>query len=98
MILVALISPVALIVVFAALALLSKRLGEVSNRPPIYRGYYVGAAFVALGGLLRVLWGDANAVLIGDRALVYDLPVFLGVGIAVVVTWRCWGWLLTERD
>lgn len=96
--LLAVIAPLSLVIVLLGLMMLSRRLGSVSKRRPLYRIYYIGITFVTLGGLLRVLWMDSSGRLDAGIALFHDFPLFLGLLIGVVVAWRYWAWLLTERD
>ena len=82
---------------------LSQRLGSVEKMAPTYKYYYIAIIFVAVGyitSLLVVLapqsfagWLASPWVLI----LGYYLPMSIGVTVGLVVTWRYWSWLLTNR-
>lgn len=92
-----LLGPVSIVILLLALASLSQRLGAVTRRRPYYRLFYVSAVLVALSVALRVLY-HAGAGLDGQAALLYDLPLAVGLLIAVVVAWHYWGWLLYEQE
>jgi len=87
-----------------ALALLSRRLGEVTRARKHYRWLYISAACVWLGALARLFfltgWLRREAIFgdnVGTILIVDGLPA-LGVTIALVVAWHYWSWLLTERN
>lgn len=42
------VAPLALIVSLWVMAQISRRFGEVTHRPPLYRGFYVSMALLAL--------------------------------------------------
>jgi hypothetical protein len=96
-----------LIFLFFILARLSEKLGAVTKMAPYYRWFWVGLGFLAvalfaqflrIGVLLTTqasfLWLDTPAFYL----ITYHLPMAIGVTISLVVTWRYWSWLLTERD
>jgi len=96
----------AVIATVLTLAALSQRIGEVRKRPPIYRGFYVGVVCLIAAFLIRFLRVSAllappegPTFLNDDRffLLAYHLPLFLGLTVSLVVTWRYWSWLLRER-
>lgn len=90
--------PLSLASAMIVVARLSRRLGAVTGRPPLYRWMYVGATFVCLGVVFRLASVDEAGRLHDQAALVYDAPFLAGLIIALLVTWRYWGWLLYERD
>ncbi len=98
---------ISLIVLFFILARLSEKLGAVTKMAPHYRWFWVGQGFLVialLSQLLRIsvspakqasyFWLDTPALYL----ITYHLPMVIGVTISLVVTWRYWSWLLTERD
>jgi hypothetical protein len=89
-----LIGPASMIVALIVLALLSQRLGAVTKRAPIYRWFYVSVILIAVSIVARLFAPDA---LDYRAALLYDVPLALGLTLAVVIAWRYWSWLLSER-
>ncbi|MEP7284875.1 MAG: hypothetical protein ABI947_03805 [Chloroflexota bacterium] len=91
--------PVSIIIALLVLALLSQRLGAVTRHSPLYRWFYVSVALVAISLGWRLLGMIAPEQFNHDAqsALVYDAPLAVGLLIAVVVAWRYWSWLLSER-
>ncbi|MCC7450480.1 MAG: hypothetical protein IT324_23885 [Anaerolineae bacterium] len=89
-----LIGPASMIVALIVLALLSQRLGAVTKRAPIYRWFYVSVVLIAVSIVGRLFAPDA---LDYRAALLYDVPLALGLTLAVVIAWRYWSWLLSER-
>ncbi len=98
---------VSLIFLFFILARLSEKLGAVTKMAPHYRWFWVGQGFLAIaliGQFLRIgvsltqqasyPWLDTPAFYL----IAYHLPMAIGITISLVVTWRYWSWLLTERD
>ena len=86
--------PVSIIIVLVIMGLLSQRLGAVTTRPPLYRWFYVSAGLVGLSILMELL-----VILNADPELtpVYEVPMVVGLMIAVIISWRYWGWLLSEN-
>ena len=89
-----LIGPASMIVALIVLALLSQRLGAVTKRAPIYRWFFVSAVLIGFSIVARLFAPDA---LDYRAALLYDVPLALGLTLAVVIAWRYWSWLLSER-
>lgn len=90
-----LLGPASVIVALIVIAQLSQRLGAVTKRPSIYRWYYVSVALVTLSIIERLI-----ALIVPNAfntALLYDIPFAVALVIAVVVAWRYWSWLLSER-
>jgi len=96
--LVSLAGPISMIVVVLLMRSLSKRLGAVTRRPPIYRWFTVSAACILVSIALRLVREVNDGPLDGQRALLYDVPFAIGLLIALVVAWRYWGWLLYEHE
>jgi hypothetical protein len=92
---------------FFILARLSEKLGAVTRLPPFYRWFWVGTGFLGvalISQLLRItaaLTKQTSYPLLNNPTfylVTYHLPLSIGVTIGLVVTWRYWGWLLTERN
>ena len=96
-----------IILLFYILAKLSERFGSVIKMPPIYRFYYwaipiLGVVYVTNLLVVRTIiipenswaWLAAPWFLL----LAYHLPMAFGVTIGLIVTWRYWSWLITERN
>jgi hypothetical protein len=103
-ILLSVIGPLALVTLLWVMAQISRRFGEVTHRPPLYRGFYISLVLALVPLLLRLLAfglseGDVKE-LGGNRAaaLLYDLPLALSITIAAVIAWRYWGWLVYAHD
>lgn len=86
---------------------LSRKLGEVTKMKPHYRGLYIGMGLVVLAivaHLLRVaamLKPTNLPEIFTDEVfyfIVYYLPLALAVTISLVVVFRYWSWLFTERN
>lgn len=97
-------APLALIIMLWVMAQISRRFGEVTHRPPLYRGFYVAMALMLFPLVVRLLAiglaDDARKDLGGNsvEALFHDLPLALGVTLGVIVAWRYWGWLVYARE
>ena len=86
---------------------LSRKLGNVTKMKPHYRGLYFGMALIALAivaHLLRVV-GQLDASALPEffttdsfYLFTYYVPMALAVTISLVVVWRYWSWLFTERN
>jgi hypothetical protein len=96
--LLSLIGPASIALALVVLASFSRRLGEVTKRPPLYRWFLVGAALVSLSIVLRLFTLDPAGRLSAQVALLYDVPLVMGLLVSVIVAWRYWGWLLYEQD
>lgn len=97
-------APLALMVTLWVMAQISRRFGEVTHRPPLYRGFYAAIGLLA-GPLVVRLWAiglaDPSRADLGGNALaawVHDLPLAVGISVSVVVAWRYWGWLIYARE
>jgi hypothetical protein len=97
----------ALIFLFYILARLSEKLGAVTKMAPHYRWFWVGLGFLVIALIAQflrigVLSTEQDSYL-GLEApvfylITYHLPMAIGITISLVVTWRYWSWLLSERD
>jgi hypothetical protein len=97
-------APLALIIMLWVMAQISRRFGEVTHRPPLYRGFYGAMVLMAFPLVMRLLaigltekerkdWGGNSL-----EALSHDLPLALGITLAVFIAWRYWGWLIYARE
>jgi hypothetical protein len=73
------------------LAALSRRLGDVTKQPPLYRLLYLSIALVVFGALWQV-----NSSARSQERLIADAISLIGLAIALGVAWRYWSWLLYE--
>ncbi len=71
------------------LAALSRRLGNVTKQPPLYRLFYLSMALIGLGAAWQLSAPTAPQPLA-------DLAILLGLLIALAVAWHYWSWLLYE--
>jgi len=94
----ALLGPISMIVLLVTLGTFSRRLGAVYRRPPVYHVFYVGAILIGVGVAYRITGADATGRADTTSALFYDLTLIVGLFLAVIIAWRYWGWLLSERD
>jgi hypothetical protein len=97
-------APLALIILLWVMAQISRRFGEVTHRPPLYRGFYVAMVLMLFPLVVRLLAiglaEDARNDLGGNsvEALSHDLPLALGITLGVIIAWRYWGWLVYARE
>ncbi len=91
--------PASIIVALIVLALLSQRLGAVTKRPPLYRWLFVSVALVGISVIARLVnLGAAEPPGRGSIVVMLDdVPLALGLTLAVFIAWRYWSWLLSER-
>ncbi len=96
--LLSLFGPVAMMIALVILALLSQRLGAVTKRPPLYRWLYVSVVLVGISLIVRMINLNMPETLGSDYStlILYDILLGLGLGLAVIVAWRYWSWLLSE--
>jgi hypothetical protein len=92
-----LVGPLSIIVVLIVMAQLSHRLGAVTKRAPLYRAFYVSAILIGFSILSRVLSIGSGAEFDYDLAVLYDVPLVIGLVLGVIVAWNYWSWLLSER-
>ena len=96
-----------IILLFYIMAKLSERFGSVIKMPPIYRYFYLAILILLVSYITNLLvvrtiitpedsplWWAAPWFLL----LAYHLPMAIGVTIGLIVTWRYWSWLITERN
>jgi hypothetical protein len=97
-------APLALMLLLWVMAQISRRFGEVTHRPPLYRGFYVACGLMVLPLGVRLLaiglTEDRRGELGGNslEALFHDLPFALSITLAILIAWRYWGWLLYARE
>lgn len=92
-------SYIALSLSMILLALLSRRLGQVTVAPPNYIGVLIGAALVGGSGMVRIgyILNGAPFALDWWAIALFDGIPSIGVTVAVVYAWRYWSWLFAER-
>ncbi len=97
-------TPLALIVLLWVMAQISRRFGEVTHRPPLYRGFYAAMGLLFFPLVVRVVavgLADGDRASLGGNslgALLHDLPLVAAIIIALIVAWRYWGWLVYARE
>lgn len=97
-------APLALIITLWVLAQISRRFGEVTHRPPLYRGFYVAMALMIAPMMVRFLAvglpEDKSAEIGGNtpEVLYHDIPLAVSITLAVTIAWRYWGWLVYASD
>ncbi len=91
---------IGLMIMLWVVAQISRRFGEVTHRPPLYRFFYVALALLVLPLVVRLL-----AVGQADRAgtdalawLLHDIPLALGLTLALGTAWQYWGWLVYAHE
>jgi hypothetical protein len=90
--------PVSIGIALVVLALLSQRLGAVTKRPPLYRWYFLSVAIIGVAIILRIVNLSAPDIDYDNMTtLLYDVALVIGLSLAVIIAWRYWGWLLSER-
>jgi hypothetical protein len=94
---------IGLIYVAFLLAIVSQKIGNMTNMKPYYRWLYVAAAFLSLATLIRLLRTSVflapqeAPILLNSGAfyfVFYYMPLCVGMTIALLVTIKYWGWLL----
>jgi hypothetical protein len=71
-----------------------QRMHTILQGQQYHHGYYAAAGLVGLASVGRVL------AMVGVPALAVPSAVLLsvGIGLAALMTWRSWSWLLAERE
>ncbi|MBN1200874.1 MAG: hypothetical protein JXJ20_03360 [Anaerolineae bacterium] len=93
-------APLSIMVGLWMLAQISRRFGEVTHRPPLYRGLYVAQALTLLPLIARLLAPGLDSGHSADlpAVLLHDLPLALGITLSVFIAWRYWGWLVYAHE
>lgn len=97
-------TPLALMIVLWVMAQISRRFGEVTHRPPHYRGFYVALVLMILPLGVRLLAVGLSDTEMQDQggtstaALLHDIPLAASISLALVIAWRYWGWLVYARE
>lgn len=96
-----------LIYALLILAQFGRKLGAVTKMKPYYKIYYIAACCLGLALVMRflrasVFWAPPETIpaLLNSPTfylLLYHLPLAIGLGLGLVVTWHYWSWLLRER-
>jgi len=67
----------------------------VTQMPPHYRWFYIAAGLLMGSVVIRLLSvGGAT----DELSLLYASTFAIGVTIGLVVAWRYWSWLFSERN
>lgn len=96
----------ALIYVMIIFLRLSKKLGEVTKMPPLYRGFYLAIFFLFVSAVTRFLSASLVSTPPEDLPawflspwfylILHDGMLSLGLSVALPLVWRYWGWLVRE--
>lgn len=100
LVLLSVLAPIALILSLWVMAQISRRFGEVTHRPPLYRGFYVAAVLLLFPVGARLLSLGDDTPQYGDTTeiLIHDIPLALAITLAIIIAWRYWGWLVYTRE
>lgn len=92
---------------------MSEKFGSVLKMPPLYKWFYVAQFFAGIAAFAhltqasvfltqgpdtlptRNLYLQPNSL--EFTLLFYHLPQVISVTIGVIITWKYWGWLITDR-
>jgi hypothetical protein len=97
-------APLALMFVLWVMAQISRRFGEVTHRPPLFRVFFLALGLTAIPLIVRLLaigLADHEHAQSGHNsleALAYDIPLAVSMTLSVVIAWRYWGWLVYARE
>lgn len=97
-------TPVTLMILLWVMAQISRRFGEVTHRPPIFRWYYVAISLLIAPLAVRVVavgMPDTDRADLGGNtvgAMFHDIPLALAITLGIVIAWRYWGWLIYARE
>jgi len=96
-----------LIFALVILAQFGRKLGAVTKMKAYYKGYYVASCLVGIALVTRairasVFWappGSTPSLLTSSvfYLFLYHLPLLVGLGLGLAITWHYWSWLLKER-
>lgn len=98
------VAPLAVALTLWVMGRLSKRLGVAAHIPARHRGFNVAAFLLLIAAAARVINGVVPMVpseTLSESLLWVGLLIGLpaaGLTIGVWTAWRCWSWLLAERD
>lgn len=96
------VGPLGLIVSLWVMAQISRRFGEVTHRPPLYRLLYVALILAVVPLVMRLLAVglDGSTRLQGDHSevLLHDIPLAISLSLSLGVGWRYWGWLVYAHE
>ena len=98
---------------FQILARLSEKFGSVLKMPPLYRWYYAAEFFAGIAALAHLTQAtvvlsqpEVDSVQsvglfqpnsLGFTLLFHHVPLTISVTIGLIITWKYWGWLVTDR-
>lgn len=90
-------APLALIMMLWVMAQISRRFGEVTHRPPLYRGFYAAIVLILIPLGVRLL-AIGHSIESSLEAVLYHVPLGISLSLAVIIAWRYWGWLVYARE
>lgn len=97
-------TPLAFMLGLWVMAQISRRFGEVTHRPPLYRYFYIAMVLAAFPVFVRLLDIGLSERELATRSghsidvLLHDIPLALSVSLSAVIAWRYWGWLIYSHD
>lgn len=103
LILLSTVGPISIVIVLLVIGELSRRLGAVLKIGSVHRWFYLAAIIVCISVIIRFLsigLPEEDFTTRNDAiwALLYTIPLTLGVIIGLVSAWRYWGWLVYASD
>jgi len=93
-------------VLFHILSGLSEKFGTVLKMRPLYKWYYLAEGLVVVALITHLFQAGAALSTPGQvlnvtnpmiTLIFYHTPMALAVTLALGLTWKYWGWLITER-
>jgi hypothetical protein len=103
-----------IIFLFHILARLSEKFGSVLRMPAYYKWYYLAEVLTGVATLAHLMQASTYlaqsaaspvepGTLFKPTSLAftltfYHLPLVIAVTIGLFITWRYWGWLITDRN
>lgn len=91
------------------MAKVSERFGSVLRMPPIYRWFYIAEFFAAIAALAHLMQASIYLATMTPQetnspndsldivATFHLIPLAISVTIGLLVAWKYWGWLITDR-
>ena len=96
-----------LIFALIVMAQFGRKLGAVTKMRAYYKGYYVASSLLGIALVIRairasVFWappGSTHSLFTSSTfyLFLYHLPLLMGLGLGLAITWHYWSWLLKER-
>lgn len=93
-------APTSLFILLIVLGELSRRLGEVVKRRPVFHWFYIAAGICLVAILIRLTSLRFSPAALQDMggntslAVMYTVTLALSSVIGIIVGWHYWGWLI----